>query len=84
MFVLFLIYFWLNILSLYKFLKKGNRKKAIDIAAESKVELTSDMKTQSIASSTGSIQLIPMNVVQNGNSDGNGLNENAKFFILHV
>jgi hypothetical protein len=83
-FVLLLIYFWLNILSLYKFLKKGNRKKVKEIVAESRVNLTSDMKAQSIAGSNGAIQLIPLNMKQNENSDESGLKENSKFFIIHV
>lgn len=84
MFVLLSIYFWLNVLSLHQFLKKGNQKNSRRNAIGSTANLTSEMKTHSVLSSAGSIQMIPLNASQNGSSDDNALKENAKFFIIHV
>lgn len=88
-FVLLLIYFWLSVLSLYTFLRKYNQRKAKQIVTESHLNLTENMKAQGIAGSSGSIQLIPLNMVQSGSTqsgpDGeNAVKESGKFFILHV
>lgn len=83
-FVFLLIYFWLGILSLHSFLKKKNRKKSKAIVAESRINLTEDMKAQGIAANSGSIQLIPLSMYQSGSSAEDAPKEPGKFFILHV
>lgn len=81
-YVLLLIYFWLNVLSLYTHLKKDNHRKARQISAESRVNLTEDMKAQNIVASSGSVQLIPLTL---SSVEGEiGAKESGKFFILHV
>lgn len=82
MFLLLLIYFWFNVLSLMKFLKKGNTNKSLE--GEHRVDLTSDLGTQGFSSNAAPIQLLPLSLNQNLNLDENGAKENSKFFVLHV
>lgn len=81
-FVLLLVYFWLNVLSLYNHLKKSNQRNARQVSGESRLNLTEDLKTQSLEGSSGAIQLIPLTM--SGVDGESGLKENRKFFILHV
>jgi hypothetical protein len=83
-FVSLLIYFFLNVLSLFSFLKK-NRKgktktKSRPIIATSQINLMEDAKAQSTTSSSGSLQMIPVSI--EGSAEGG--KENSKFFIIHV
>lgn len=71
-------------LSLYNHLKKNNQRKARQITAESRLNLTEEMKAQSIVASSGSIQLIPLTMSPSGVDGESSLKENGKFFILHV
>lgn len=85
-FVSLLIYFFLSILSLYSFLKKNRRGKTKikgrPIIATSQINLTEDAKAHSISSSSGSLQMIPVNL--SGEGSGDGTKENSKFYIIHV
>lgn len=101
-FVLLSVYFWLSVLSLYTSLRKQNRagarqlvenstsKQALKTVSESRTNLTEDMKMQNLAGSSGSIQLIPLTMLQGGSEmlQGEGseglAKANGKFFILHV
>lgn len=88
-FVSLVLYFWLSVLSLYSFLRKGKREvKKIEakaeVVTESRSNLIENMKSQSISESTNSVQMIPINMVQQGADGENIIKENGKFFILHV
>lgn len=78
--VVLLIYFWLSVLSLLSYLKKDNRKKIGELSMTNREDLPENFKTLS----SSQAQLIPLKMMQSSNSEGNALNENGKFFILHL
>ncbi|CRK86203.1 CLUMA_CG000359, isoform A [Clunio marinus] len=60
-FVVLVIYFWLAVLSLHTYLKK-HKVKAKTSVAESQVDLTKDIRTDNMSTSSNSIQMIPINI----------------------
>lgn len=83
-FILLLLYFSLNILSLRNLLRKESQRKSRQISNESRVNLTEEIKVQGFAGSSASIQMIPLSLFNQTADGGNNLKENGKYFILHV
>lgn len=83
-FVLLLLYFFPNVLSLRNHLRKENQRKALQIAGDSRANLTEEMKVQGFAEKSTPMQMIPLRLLNQTTDVANNLKENGKFFILHV
>ena len=82
-FIFLLIYFWLNVLSLYSQLRKEIQKKILAESNENRENLSEEIKFQNFTSSATTIQMIPLNLhgVENGQ---NSVKRNGKYFVVHV
>lgn len=79
LFIVLLIYFWPNIISLYVKLKTEDKKRK----ERAKIGLNSDANMQCNVSSFGNVQMISFDIPQGGLSR-NSNKDRSKFLILHV
>jgi predicted membrane protein len=77
-FAALLIYFWLVVLSLHSQVKKDKSRSNGALVVDSSGNVTESSSEQNVASSSSSVQMIPLNL------GGKELKDNGKIFIIRL